>query len=345
MTFESPLLAWSTLAIAPIAVPVLLAIFLRRFVHIRLGFLVVTGLIAVGVILLFGIAAFFDSRGVVVLAELVSKQELIAYHPDGSWDRKMVATVYFHPADSEQNINVPLTVLPSIFDEIHQGDFVQVRRSNSSDLVHLTRLEDETTMSLVESWLADQPFLIVFAFSMGILGLVQLRWHAAAPQLFFVTALIIIGAWWVSAVALPLWEQTTRRMGAMNSANATVREIHPPPVGHDARAWISSKLFAPYDLVLLEYFPFGNMTPIMAVDMVDFGSVKLQPGQSVNIDYLPSNARYALIPGGSRGYIWKNAVGGTLLAALALIALSQLVTFLYEKKLEREESEFADVSE
>jgi hypothetical protein len=61
---------------------------------------------------------------------------------------------------------------------------------------------------------------------------------------------------------------------------------------------------------------------------VDDGSTKVQAGQSINVEYSPSNPRFAILPDASRSYIWKNGLMGTFLAAVALTAIILLALWL-----------------
>jgi hypothetical protein len=150
------------------------------------------------------------------------------------------------------------------------------------------------------------------------------------PRLFFLSGLVIIGAWWISTVAMPLWQQATIRTGSLNTVSATVREIHQPYVTDGPRAWISDKLFMPDQLILLDIIPLGRSQALLSVDMVDLGSSNLRPGQSVNVEYSPGAPRFALVPDATRDYIWKNALMSTFLAALILFIVAKIVSLLSE---------------
>ena len=153
------------------------------------------------------------------------------------------------------------------------------------------------------------------------------------PRLFFLARFVTVGAWWIANVGVPVWEQSNLLFGSLNSYNALVREIHPPYLGKGMRGWFSTHIFTPTDLIVLNIIPVGQDEPIMTVDQVDLGLLKLRPGQSVSVEYSAANPRVSLVPDASRTYVWKNGLLNTFLALLALFAISRL-GFLFRDQVE-----------
>ena len=331
MNFEGSVPALLTLAFLPIAVPVFFAL-LGRLLHIRLGCLPLLMLIGIGLLSVFGIAAYLDSGGIMLPGEVLAKKESLVYHLDGSWNRKMVAEVRFNAADTSQPTTESLNLLPGRFDELQQGDFVQLRSYDLPGMLRITRLEDQHTMRQFWYWLTDQPFLFYFVLGLLLVVAVRVVLHAHLTVLFFLCGLVTIGSWWMSNVAVPVWEQSTTLLGSLNSVSATVREIHPPYLGTGLQGWLSTHLFAPYELILLDTMPLGRSQTVLSIDAVDRGSVKLRPGQIINLEYSAANPRSAIVPDGTRSYLWKNALLNTLFALIALAAIGRFAFLIREQR-------------
>jgi hypothetical protein len=335
MTFQGPVLALLALALLPILVTVLLAILLSGFLHLRIGCLSSVALGVVAFSAAFGICAYLDSLGSAVAGEVIDKKESLVYHLDGSWNRKLVADIKYSSSDTALPVTEALDLPPASFDELHQGDFVQLRCSDSSSPFRIVRLEGEKTMSAFWSRVADQPFLFFFVLGLLLAFAARFALHLGLPMLFLLGGLVTIGSWWIASVGVPIWQQSATLMGSLNSVTANVREIHPPYLGSGLQGWIATNLFTPYDLVLLDIIPLGrSQPPILSVDEVDVGSADLRPGQTINVEYSASNPRSAVIPGASRSYLWKNGLLGTLFALLASLGVGRLA-FLIRERSER----------
>ncbi len=337
MAFEGPVFAWFILALFPIALPVLLALILSRVLHIEAGCLPLLILIAVGIMSAFGIAAFLDSSGDKVTGEILGKKDFIVYHLDGSWNRKMVAEIGYRSSDTALPATASLQLPPARFDEIHQGDFVELRCSDPKSFFRITRLADQGTMSQVWYLATDQPFLSLFVLGLLLVMCARFRWNWSLPMLFFLTGFVTIGAWWMSGVAIPLWEQSSTVIGSLNNVSARVREIHPPYLGSGLQGWISNNLYSTDDLILLNLIPLGQSQQVLSVDAVDQGSANLRPGQSLNVRYSAADPRYALVPDATRRFLWKNGMINTFLAGLALFGVIR-VAFLLQKRTDPKEA-------
>ncbi len=331
MSFDGPVLAWLALALLPIALPILLALLLRRFLPAQTGCLPLAGLAAVGLFSAFGILFYLNSGGTVVKGEVLDKREFLLYHVDGSWNRKMVADISYSATDGAPATVKTLDLLPTRFDEINQGDFVELRIPAKPSTLRVIRLEDQKTGDQIWYWLTNQPFL--FCFVLGLLIVLGVRFmsQASLPTLFFLSSFVTIGSWWIAAVGIPVWDQASTLFGSLNSVGATVREVHPPYLGTGLQGWISTTLYRPTDLVLLDIVPVGHASPILSIDEVDLGSVDIRPGQSVTAEYSAANPRVSYVPDASRSFVWKNGLVDSILAGLALFGMAKLALLIRGK--------------
>jgi hypothetical protein len=332
MIFDGPILAWFALALVPIILPVGVAVLLSRVFHVKSGCLPLLLLVLLGVISAYAITAYLNSTGKPVSGELLEKKESIAYHLDGSWNRKMEAEVRYRTSETALPITRSLDLSPAKFDELNQGDFVTLRCSSVPGVFAITRFEDQTVTPRVWHLVEEQPFLLFFGLSLILVLAAGFVRQLSLPTLFYFAALSTIGAWWISSVAIPLWQQASLFTGSLDTVNANVREVHPPYLGNGLQGWFATKVFTPYDLVLVDLIPLGHSQPVLSVDMVDIGSTSLQPGQSLNLQYSAENPRSALIPDATRSWVWKNGLLNTLLAAIVIFGVVKIASVLEERR-------------
>jgi hypothetical protein len=222
--------------------------------------------------------------------------------------------------------------LPARFDDMHQGDFVQLRCFQVAGLFRFTRLEDQNARAQVWAKAVDRPFF--FLLSLGLLAVLGARlvFRAHLPTLFFLTGFVTILAWWMTSVLFPLWQETSLRLASFDTTIANVREVHHPYLGSGLRAWISAKLYAPYDVIVLDMIPLGGSERLMSIDVVDRASVNVRPGNNISVRYSPADPRFAVVPDTGHSFIWKNGFLTTFFALLALAAVG-VVTFILNQQL------------
>jgi hypothetical protein len=335
MSFDGPVLAWLILSLFPIALPVLLAVIIRRLLHMQGGCLTLVGLLVIGLLSALGIAAYVDASGVEVKGEVLIKREFLVYHVDGSWNRKMIADISFRTSDATPLVTRSLDLTPSRYDEINQGDFVLLRCPGKPGMLRVVRLEDENTLPQLWYWLTNQPFLFCFAVGLGLILAVRFKWPVGLPMLFFMSGFVTVGAWWIASVGIPIWLQAAALFGSANSVTATVREVHPPYLGEGLQGWISTKLYSPADLILVDLTPVGRSETVLSVDEVDLGTSILRAGQGVTVDYSAANPRVSLVPDATRSFVWKNGLLSSFFALVALAGIGKLAYEIRERSEKR----------
>lgn len=334
MIFESPVLNWLVLGALFVGLPALLclAMLTSHLLRVKSGCLPFLLFIGASLIGVFGVATYLNRGGQFVIGEVVSKREQLVYHLDGSWNRQIEAQVKYTLPDTTVPITDTLSLLPARFDDMHQGDFVQLRCSQVPGIFRFTRLEDQNTRAQLWDRAAGRPFFFLLGLGLLLVLAARLVLRASFPTLLFLTAFVMTGAWWMTGVAIPLWQQMALRTASLNTVTARVREIHQPYLGQGLRAWFSAKLFAPCDLILLDLIPFGRSEPLMSLDVVDRASVNVIPGTSISVRYLPADPRVALVPDTGHSFLWKNGLLLTLMA-LFLLAAGAIAAFLLKQQL------------
>jgi hypothetical protein len=341
MTFESPVENWLVLAALFAVLPALLtlAVVVSHLLRVKSGCLPFLLFVGAGLVSAWSVAAYLNRGGEPAIGEVLSKREQLVYHLDGSWNRQMEAQVKYTLPDTTAPITDSLILLPARYDDMRQGDFVQLRCSQVTGLFRFTRLEDQDTQAQLWAGATGRPFFFLFGLGLLLVLAVRLVFRANLPLLFFLTAFVTIGAWWMSSVAIPLWQQIALRTASLNNVTAIVREIHQPYLGQDLRGWFSARLFAPYDLILLDLTPFGRSEPILSLDVVDRASVNVVPGASITVRYLPADPRIALVPDTGHSFLWKNGLLVTLLALFSLAAAAIVAFLLWQQLNDMNEDE------
>jgi hypothetical protein len=334
MTFESPVLKWLILGVLFVGLPVLLglAVAISRLARVKSGCLPFLLFVASIFILVFGIATYLNRGGQQVSGEVLTKSELLAYHLDGSWNRLIEAEVKYQPSDNSPPVTDTLSLLPARFDDMHQGDFVQLRCFQVPGLFRFTRLEDQNARAQVWAKAVDRPFFFLLALGLlAVLG-AGLVFHAKLPTLFFLTGFVTILAWWITGVLFPIWQETSLRLASFDTTLANVREVHHPYLGKGLRAWFSAKLFVPYDVIVMDMIPLGRSERLMSIDVVDRDSVNVRPGSNVTVRYSPADPRFAVVPDTGHSFIWKNGLLTTFFSLIALAAV-MVVTMILRQQL------------
>jgi hypothetical protein len=335
MIFESPVENWLVLGALFLGFPALLSltVIISRLLKINSGCLSFLFFVGVALVSVLGVATYLNRGGQFAIGEVLGKREELVYHLDGSWNRQLTAQVKYTLPDTTDAITDTLSLLPARFDEMHQGDFVQLRCSQVAGLFRLARLEDQSARAQLWAKAAERPFFFLLGLGLLLVLAVRMILRASFPTLLFLTAFVTIGAWWMTGVAIPLWQQIAVRTASLNTVTAYVREIHEPYLGEGLRAWFSAKLFAPYDLILLDLVPLGRSEALLAVDVVDRASANVTPGTNITVRYLPADPRIALVPDTGHSFLWKNGFLLTVMA-LFLLAAAAVVAFLFRQQLD-----------
>ena len=165
MIFDGPVLGWLLLALLPIVVPVVLAFVLKRFFVVgQSGCLPLGVLVGVGLAIVVGLGMYLNAGGTVVRAEVLLKREFLIYHLDGSWNRKMVVQVSYKPTETAEVVSKTLDVRPGRYDEISQGDTLDLRCPNKPPgTLQIIRLDDQEVLPQVWYWLTgSRLFFVLF---------------------------------------------------------------------------------------------------------------------------------------------------------------------------------------
>jgi hypothetical protein len=286
-----------------------------------------------------------DLRGVEIPSHVQSKSERVVVHY-ASWSRIADITVQYDPPDEPMVGFLNVNVDPDRFDQLKKGDLVPLRYLRQEDLprvpgaktlrqMHVlprVRLADQSTFSGIGTAVQGNTRRTVVLVASVVLVLIF--WRIARIPLFgwavAVCVLCAIAIGMIHEFPLPVApprEDVRTAAGAVKSLERVewlFRDNH-------ARGFQADQ---PIQIVGVQFVPDGRTEPVLAVDLIDAGSVPgLQEHAPVSIDYERSAPRTAHIHGATRKFPGRNlrGIAFELIASLVVISLLLWVASLFAK--------------
>src|SRR5258706_3236966 len=287
------------------------------------------------VLLGLGVSFYLDNNGDVVPGTVVAKNEEINVYDTGTYMRFLNIDVQFQPLNTGYPTTIRMPVNAALFDQLHNGQAVQVRYINPAGLFLFSRLKQQTTFSLIP-WNVMWLILLIVSF----VGLAYL-WSrkprrradtvvepgsepAAPPSLrrpiAFVLFIVWLGAVLFTVfqpVLMPVssdsWQTTTAQLKAIR------RYIE---VTESRRTSRTIPLVQPFAIVQFTFTPQGLSDSVTGVDVVDSATSTLpEQGSHLTIKYPADNPRAAVIVDAARTHYWKNPLGALGLVLASVLAL------------------------
>jgi hypothetical protein len=266
---------------------------------------------------------YVEIAGGTTRGELAAKREKIDILSN-TWTRRAFVDVRFRAAGEDEPEVVEVAVDLATYDQLHVGEAVQVRYAPNATLRQIP--------SLTIARLASQlPFASLVArignYLLGVLlGIaiwLALLW-AWSKWRHWSLSVAILGLMAGSVLYLGTGWPSPQPAGALLAGSAQIRGTHEVTQIWEGRRSAGEDAVQPYTIVQLEFVPQGAVDPVVAVDLVDAGSVPaLEKGAAVPISYSASEPRWARIDGATRTYYWKN------LRSFGLIALIVVPLLLF----------------
>lgn len=273
-----------------------------------------------------GGSLWLDRKGVAVRGQVESKHERIRVvrEPRGSWDRSYEVAVGFGMPDGGKG-QATVSMPRERYDALQVGDTIAVRYLPAAPF--LARTADRSTASVAREMTGK---LLASSLLVWLFGGIAAMWLAARMGTIPVVA---AGAVWAAA-AFPLLfgpaPPVTGRGGPGTARVAGITTVSKSPSAsshRSRRGWGDSqrRLAVPYQVVELAVPVAGRPDTVLAVDVVDSGSVAgLAPGATVPVRLDPAAPREATLAAGTRQFAEKNryhmvipVVGFALLGTLA----------------------------
>lgn len=304
-----------------------------------LGF---TGLIAAPMILA---SLYLDQRGVELNGRVYSKSEYVRLLR-GTWSWTPHSEVTFEYTLPETGgvsfFNVAME--PEKYDRYHAGQPVKLRYLRREDIPKLpgadamwqirilphVRLEGQRAFDGMRAAITPQ-LKLGFAAVIAIVALLWVWRRSKLPGFAWVMGVCIV----CGIVVMMFYDfprstpSPTRDVRVGSGRVKSIRRVDMLLSTSDSRG---TEAHQPLDIVGVEFVPQGFRDSVLAVDLVDRGSIPgLAEGASVEVDYEAVRPRTAWLRGGTRTFPRRNLIGlgqDALLWTGVLIALALLWHFL-----------------
>jgi hypothetical protein len=280
-----------------------------------------------------------DQKGVPLRAQVVSKDEWITVHYS-SWTRHLEVTLKYWPPDEYGGLAfLKANLGEDQFDRLRKGDIVELHYLLKANLpnwpgmatlrqMHLlptARLATQTTWGAPKEALYQMGGTVL---AVAIVAMALLLWRSMRLPFFsWALCLSLLGAIaWTAVASFP------RPMPApskhVNTATATVKsveywkELFRTQHSRGNIRWMASQ---PIAVVGLEFTPQGRSEPVVAVDLIDTGSVSGMTQHSlVSVEYESDSPRIARIRGAQREFARKN-LSGLIQQGAAIVLVTALL--------------------
>ncbi len=279
---------------------------------------------AVALVFPFIAASFLvDRKGVLVQGQVFHKDEWISVGYS-SWTRHADLKVEYDPPDGYGAGFMDANPDEEQFDRLRKGDTVEIRYLLAKDLpnwpgmktmrqMHLlpvTRLATEHTWSGPGEIVKQAPGVLI-AIAMGAILLVV--WRMARLPFFPVVVGLCVVTAIVCGLVAEFPKPTPTPVRDVKTATGTVKsveywkELFRSAQSRSSIGWTADQ---PIAVVGVEFVPEGRSEPVVAVDLIDEGSVSgLAEHARVSVEYESRTPRLAQLLGARRQFAQKNFRG------------------------------------
>lgn len=301
------------------------------------GVLIVLVLLAVGLVTLpFLVSSLYiDQRGVTIPGHITYKREFLSTRYGSLKRRAQITVEYWKPDGSGAGfLDVPLA--DAEYDASHVGQAVSLHYLRPQDVPQLPMVNVLRQMQLLPTvhlankstfsapallWTSQDTVIVAVTAAMALLLIV---WRLArVPGLQWAVAACVVGGLTALQIAdfyRPMPAPTVQLRHAIGHVTSLER-VNRLFNGSRRRGFVATQ---PLQIAAVEFTPEGRADPVMAVDLIDAGSVPgLKEKASVPVVYEGSSPRTAYVQGATRTFAVRNVVGlcqqGAWIAAMVLV--------------------------
>lgn len=280
---------------------------------------------------------YIGQRGITIPGRVYFKGEDVTVH-NGSWKRSSRLTIEYSPPDTAGVAFLGVSLPPEQYDGFHAGQSVGLRYLRRQDVPNLP----------LAGFLRELHVLPTARFAGGQALPAWKTYFAreatvAGAALVAMVALLFLwrlsglpGFGWAVAVALVL---SAAVLLVNDFPTRTPRPVADVRLGAGKVTSISriDRLFAgsrqrgvetlqPVDVVGVEFVPEGRTESVVAVDLIDAGSLPgLKKGSPVGIAYESRSPRTAYIENAKRTFVGRNLAGAAEQGAVYLLVVGGLL--------------------
>jgi hypothetical protein len=275
---------------------------------------------------------YVDQRGIEISGHIYSKREdaIVNY---STWYRSCEVTVEYQGPDESGVSFMKVELAPDQYDGFRKGQNVKLHYLRRQDIPDVPFAKTLGEIGLLpRARLAGQRAfsgLIIAAkkTSLPVLGalggsiLLLIVWRlsrlpgfgwAAAACVLGVVALLLISEFPLPGAA-PATE-VRRAAGEVKSISRIYRLFS----GSRSRGEIAAQ---PVSVVGVEFIPEGRLEPVLAVDLIDEGSLAVKQGAAVSVEYESAAPRTAYLLGATRNFPRRNLTGLALVGSFYVALL------------------------
>jgi hypothetical protein len=273
---------------------------------------------------------YVDQRGVEMTGRVYSKREDVTTRY-GGWTRTSEITVEY---DSPEPVGVAffgIRMNPERYDSFHVGDKVKLHYLRHSDIpdvpganmlwqmhaLPVVRLADQRAFSGLEMFFT--PKLILGCAALAAIAVLLWVWRRAhlpgcgwAVAACVVAGIAALLAYDFPRPTLPPAVEVRHTSGKVKS----VDRIDKLFAGSRSRGMFAAQ---PVEVVGIEFVPEGRTESVLAVDLIDAGSIAgLKVNAPVGVEYEGAAPRTAYVRSATRGFLSRNLRGIVVDSALYL---------------------------
>jgi hypothetical protein len=280
-----------------------------------------------------------DRRGVEISGKVFDKREHVEVD-DSTWKRVCEVTVTYAAPDEAGTPYRVGRVSPEQFDELHKGGSARLRYLRREDMPNVPLAQTlrswkilPTTRVVGEVGSDPETVRGLTWFGCGVALLVLWRWLRWPGFAWAVGAGLVV---FLALILNSEFPRPTRGPhDAVRRASGRVTSV-----GHIDYLFSGPKTRGidaaqPIDVVGVEFVPAGRSDAVLAIDLLDRGSIAgLAEGSPMTVEYEEAAPRTARVQGGTRRFAEKNfngAILGFAAGAGVLVGSVLLMTWIGNK--------------
>jgi hypothetical protein len=265
-----------------------------------------------------------DERGIEIPGKVESKREYVRVRYS-NWERVREAMVFYTPPDGHGPSAVTAKLDEAHFDQLRTGRPTTLRYLRREDMPRLPGAETLRDMRLLPVAKLPGQYVyetkVVRALQWALCGVLLLVFWRVLRLPAFPLVAAGVGVLLVVALNSEFPRPTPEPRAGVRTATGrigSVQRIESVFSGSRSRGVEAAQ---PIDVVGVEFTPAPGAEPVLAVDLLDAGSLDLKPGVPVVVSYEAEAPRTARIQGGTRQFAEKNLRGAIVVGGLSVAVL------------------------
>ena len=270
---------------------------------------------------------YVDQRGVEISGHVFSRREdaVVQY---SNWYRSCEITVEYEGQDEAGVSFIKVELPPDQYDSFHKGQEVKLHYLRRQDVPNVpfaktlreigvlprARLAGQRMFS--DLMLPSNESGLLALESIGVSILFLVLWHLfRLPRFSWAVAACVLGSLTLALIGeFPMPTPTPAR--DVRRATGRVKSVERIARLFSGRRTKGDRAAQPVSVVGVEFLPEGRSDEVLAVDLIDEGSIpskSLKQGSTLSLDYELASPRIAYLVGATRNFPRRN-IGGLVVA-------------------------------